>query len=344
MRKIFFMKTILLKLTVIFLFLLASCGNKYKLELQSPKMLRIDQKLNLNVVEKNQLPIDSVQYFFDGKPLKSATQIDLSGMRLGKHSISAKVFFEGHEKQLINSIYLMADHPPVIYTYKIVNTYPHDPKAFTQGFEYHNGFFYESTGQYGKSSLRKVEVETGKVLKKIEIDKKYFAEGMTIFGNKIYQLTWRAKKGFVYDLNSFEKVDEFKYQQSEEGWGLTNDGKYLIKTDGTDKMWFLDPETLKEIRFIETYTDKRKAEKLNELEYINGKVYANIWQQNSILIVNPENGAIEGIINLKGLQQKAGQKGEDNVLNGIAYDKENDRLFVTGKDWNKVFEIKVIKK
>ncbi len=321
-----------------------SCGNTYKLELHSPKKIKVNKSFDLSVKEKNNKPIDSVQYFLNGKKLQSNTQIDISDYRLGQHVVSAKVFYGDKEKQLTNTIIFLADHPPVIYTYEIVKEYPHDPGAFTQGFEYFNGFIYESTGQYGKSSLRKVELETGKVIQKTDIDKKYFAEGMTIFNGKIYQLTWRKNKGFVYDLESFKLLKTFDYQQSKEGWGLTNNGKQLIKTDGTDKMWFLDPESLKEEYFIETYTDKRKAEKLNELEYIKGEVYANIWQQNSILIVNPKNGAIDGIINLKGLQQKAGQSGEDNVLNGIAYDQENDRLFVTGKNWNKVFEIKVVKK
>jgi len=338
MKRISYFSIIILSLFVV------SCGNTYKLELHSPKKLKINKTFDISVKEKTNKPIDSVQYFLNGKKLQSNTNINVSHYRLGEHVVSAKVFFGDKEKQLTNTIFFLSDHPPVLYNYEVVNEYPHDSNAFTQGFEYHNGFLYESTGQYGKSSLRKVELETGKVLKKIDIDKKYFAEGMTIFNGKIYQLTWRKNKGFIYDLESFKLLKTFEYQQSKEGWGLTNNGKQLIKTDGTDKMWFLNPETLKEERFIETYTDKRKAEKLNELEYINGEVYANIWQQNSILIVNPDNGAIDGIINLKGLQEKAGQSGEDNVLNGIAYDKENDRLFVTGKNWNKVFEIKVVKK
>ena len=245
---------------------------------------------------------------------------------------------------LNNTIYFLAAKAPVMYTYNVLNEYPHDPEAFTQGFEYFDGHIYESTGERGSSSLRKVELETGKVLQKIDLDKKYFAEGLTIVNGKIYQLTWQQKIGFVYDLEKFELEKTFNYEQSIEGWGLTNDGNKLIKTDGTERMWFLDAVTLNEISFIETYTNKRKAEKLNELEYVNGKIYANIWQQNSILIVNPVNGAIEGIANLKGLQEKANQKGDTNVLNGIAYDKENDRLFVTGKKWPKVFEIELVKK
>ena len=157
-------------------------------------------------------------------------------------------------------------------------------------------------------------------------------------------LTWQGNKGFVFDLETFKKEKEFNYYKSKEGWGLSHNESKLIKTDGTERIWFLNPETLVEESFIEAYTDKRKVDKLNEIEYINGKIYANKWQQNSILIINPTNGAIEGIVNLKGLQSKAGQEGDDNVLNGIAYDAEKDRLFVTGKDWSKVFEIKLQKK
>jgi len=331
-------------LVVFLLLILSSCGVKYNLELQAPRMIKVSKSLSFDVVEKNKNPIDSIQYFINGNKVSSSKGLDISNYKLGKQALSATVYYEGKRKILNNTIYFLAADAPVIYTYNILNEYPHDPKAFTQGFEYYDGNFYESTGERGSSSLRKVALETGEVLQKIDLDKKYFAEGLTIMNGKIYQLTWQQKIGFVYDLEKFKLEKTFDYEQSKEGWGLTNDGEKLIKTDGTERMWFLNAETQKEISYIETYTNKRKAEKLNELEYVNGRIYANIWQQNSILIVNPENGAIEGIANLKGLQEKAEQKGNDNVLNGIAYDKMNDRLFVTGKRWSKVFEIELVKK
>jgi glutamine cyclotransferase len=318
-----------------------SCGDKYNLQLQSPKTIQVNEPLNISVKEKNGMPIDSVAYFLDGNRITGEDALDVSSFRLGRHAISVKVYYEGQEKKLNNTVYFRAAEAPKVYGFSIVNEYPHDPGAFTQGLVYHEGYFYESTGQIGRSSLRKVEVETGKVVQKLDLERQYFGEGMTIYNNKIYQLTWKKKVGFVYDLDSFELEKTFDYGQSKEGWGLTHNNEHLIKTDGSERMWFLDPETLQEKKFIETYTNKRKAEKLNELEFINGKIYANIWQQNSILIVNPVNGAIEAIVNLKGLQRKAGQEGEDNVLNGIAYDQEKDRLFVTGKNWNKVFEIRI---
>lgn len=338
------MKKLVYICAISFLVILLSCGDKYQLSLQSPKTIKINQPLSLSVKEKNKNPIDSVHYFLNGKQIDNPEQIDISKNRLGKQVVSATVFFSGQEKKLNNTIYFMNDAAPKVYSYEVINEFPHDSKAFTQGFVYYDGYFYESTGIRGASTLRKVEIESGKVLKKHDLEREYFGEGMTILNNKIYQLTWQKGIGFIYDLESFEKIGEFNYNKSKEGWGLTHNGEYMIKTDGTERMWFLETNELKEKRYIETYTDKRKAEKLNELEFINGKIYANIWQQNSMLIVDPENGAIEAIVNLKGLQEKAGQKGEDYVLNGIAYDKENDRLFVTGKNWNKVFEIKVIEK
>ena len=323
---------------------LSSCSDKYKLQLNTPKTVQIDEPLTLSVREKNGNPIDSVRYFINGQPLSSNQELDISDYRLGKQAVSATIYIDGQERKLNNTVYFLAAKAPEVFGYEVIDEFPHDDEAFTQGFVYYDGFFYESTGQRGRSSLRKTEIETGKVLQKVDLDKKYFGEGMTVFNGKIYQLTWQRKVGFIYDLDSFELERTFDYGQSQEGWGLTHDGTHLLKTDGTERIWFLDPETLAEKKFIETYTNKRKAEKLNELEFVKGKIYANIWQQNSILIVDPGNGTIEGIVNMKGLQTRAGQEGEDNVLNGIAYDEENDRLFVTGKNWNKVFEIKLTKK
>ena len=331
-------------LTLACLIIFNACGNKYQLQLESPKSIQIDKPLKISVRERSGNPIDSIQYFINGRLIDNHEAVDIKSYKLGKQALSATIYFEGKSKKLNKTIYFLNDTPPKVYSYEVVNEYPHDDQAFTQGFVYHNGFFYESTGQNGRSTLRKTEIETGKILQKIDLEKQYFGEGMTIKDGKIYQLTWRKKIGFIYNLEDFELEKTFDYGVSSEGWGLTHNSEYLIKTDGTERMWFLDPKTFKEVSFIETYTNKRKAEKLNELEFVNGKIYANIWQQNSILIVEPSNGAIEGIVSLKGLQTKAGQTGEDNVLNGIAYDAEQDRLYVTGKNWNKVFEIKLIEK
>jgi len=324
------------------LFLLFACGDKYRFKLISPKKIKTDKSLQLKVEEKNNKPFDSIHYFLDGIKIKKT--IAISTQKLGKHAVKAIVYFQEKQKTLRNTIYFLASKQPKIYTYKIINEYPHDAGAFTQGLEFHKGFLYESTGQHGTSTLRKVVLKTGKVVKKIALDKKYFGEGMTIFKDKIVWLTWQKNIGFVYNLNDFTLVKTFNYENSKEGWGLTHNEESLIKSDGTERLWFLDPETLKETHFIEAYTNTRKAEEINELEFIKGKIYANVWQKNTILIINPINGTIEGIIDLKGLDKKVTKGSEDAVLNGIAYDAKTDRLFVTGKNWDKLFEIKIFVK
>jgi len=336
-----------LKYTITFfiaVFFIVSCSDKYKFVLTSPKTIKINQNLNVGVTEENNNPIDSVRFYLDGKRLSFDTDIDISDNKLGKHALSATVFYGDQQKKLTNTLYIYATNAPEIYTYEVINEYPHDKNAFTQGLEYYNGYLYESTGQLGESSLRKVEISTGKVVQKIDLDKEIFGEGMTIYNNKIFLLTWRNNKGFVFNLETFEKEREFNYNQSKEGWGLTHNAEKLIKSDGTERLWYLNPETGDEENFIEAYTIDRAVDKLNELEYIDGKIYANKWQKNSIVIINAITGAVEGIADLKGLQTKAGRSGDEFVLNGIAHDTVNDRLFVTGKDWDKLFEIKLMKK
>lgn len=230
-----------------------------------------------------------------------------------------------------------------IYGYKVVNVWPHDPNAFTQGLVFHNGAFIESTGQYGLSSLRRVELQSGRVIQQREVPPQYFAEGMTLLRGKIYQLTWQEHTGFIYDSVTFEKLGEFQYEG--EGWGLTNDGESLIMTDKTHQIRFLDPETFKVRRTISVFDRGRPLRELNELEYIKGEIYANVWHQERIARIDPQTGAIKGWIDLTGLLPVAERGGDsDAVLNGIAYDEANDRLFVTGKLWPKLFEIQLTEK
>jgi len=330
---------------------LLSCKSEYIFILNSPNKIQTNQELTISISEKGDQPIDSVQFSIDLKKIESngnSAKLNVSDFTLGKHTITAIVFYENKTKKVNKPIYFMADSAPDIYTYKIINTYPHDKGAYTQGLEFYNGFLYEGTGRKGSSSIRKVELTTGKVLQQQDLAETYFGEGITIFKNKIYQLTWQSGIGFVYDVETFEKEKEFKYTKSREGWGLTHNGEKLIKTDGTERIWFLNPETLKEESYIEAYTNTQKVEKLNELEYINGKIYANIWQKNSILIVNPTSGKVEGVANLNSLKTEILKEqtldDSDEVLNGIAFDKENNRIFVTGKHWSKLYEIELIKK
>ena len=229
---------------------------------------------------------------------------------------------------------LAEDAPPVNYT--IINTYPHDQKAFTQGLVYQDGFFYEGTGLYGHSSLRKVEVTTGRVVQKHTLPSFFFGEGITSYGDKIIQLTWRSKMGFVYERERFEVLQTFTYPT--EGWGITHDGHRLIMSDGSSTLYCLDPKTLKEVDRIKVSDNNQPVKGLNELEYIQGEIFANVWPTARIARISPVTGNVLGWIDLSGLLPPI--KGTD-VLNGIAYDEKKGRIFVTGKLWPKVFEIKL---
>ena len=329
-----------------------SCESEYKLSIKAPSKAILEDKIKINLSEENNYPIDEVTFFVNGKEITSTNSsfiLDTKNYGTGKLSISAMVAFGDQKSKRVNkSIEILSNIPFESYDFKILNTYPHDGNAYTQGLEYYNGFLYETTGQYGESSLRKVELKTGKILQKTDLSKRYFGEGMTIFNDKIFFLTWKANKGFTYDLETLELKNEFSYNKSKEGWGLTHSKTELIKSDGTSKIWFLDPSSQKEKRYIQAYTNKQSISQLNELEFIDGKIYANYWQKPLIAIINPNNGIVEGIANLSGLVKEIEKTQtlikDNDVLNGIAYDKETNRLFVTGKNWKKLYEIELIKK
>ena len=227
-----------------------------------------------------------------------------------------------------------------VYGYKVVKTYPHDKESFTQGLVMDKGVLYESTGLNGRSAIKTVDLETGKVIKSHELADKYFGEGITIVEDKIIQLTWRAKKGFVYDKETLKLLKTFRYQT--QGWGITYDGKYMIMSDGSDVLYFMDPDTFKALGTLEVYGDSGKVGKLNELEYIDGEIYANIWGTEKIARIDPKTGRITAWIDLTGLLSKQDKKDRVDVLNGIAFNSENGNLFVTGKLWPKIFEIELI--
>jgi len=227
------------------------------------------------------------------------------------------------------------------YGYEVVNTYPHDPHAFTEGLFYLNGFLYESTGLERQSSIRKEKLETGEVVQKIDVPPEYFGEGIVNWKRRLVSLTWKTQVGFVYDLATLKLERRFSYRG--EGWALTQDGKRLIMSDGTPDLRFLDPDTLQETgRVTVTYEDK-PLRNVNELEWVKGRIYANVWQTNMMIMIDPASGAITGVVNLAGLLSPSDRLvGPDSVLNGIAYDAAHDRLFVTGKNWPKLFEIRVL--
>ena len=226
-----------------------------------------------------------------------------------------------------------------IYGYEVVHVLPHDANAFTQGLVFHEGNFIESTGQEGRSSLRRVGLDDGNILQKIDVPRPYFAEGITLLKGKIYQLTWQHQLGFIYDALTFERTGQFNY--TGEGWGLANDGQSLILSDGTNRIRFLDPENFQVTRTIAVFDGKTPVNEINELEYVQGEIYANIWHDDRVARINPQTGAVVGWLNLAGLLKPGEVQDEEAVLNGIAYDEPSRRLFVTGKLWPKVFEIRL---
>jgi glutaminyl-peptide cyclotransferase len=228
-----------------------------------------------------------------------------------------------------------------VYGYKVVDIYPHDKDSFTQGLVYDKGILYEGTGGYGASSLRKVDLETGKAQKQIHLPPWIFGEGIALWKDSIIQLTWRSQLGFVYNKESFARTGNFTYKT--EGWGLTSDESHLIMSDGSDVLYFLDPETFKVQEQVRVKDSRGFVRGLNELEYINGEIYANIWTSNEIAIISPKTGEVRAWIDLEGMLPEEDRAGA-NVLNGIAYDPLNDRLFITGKLWPKLFEIDLVAK
>lgn len=227
------------------------------------------------------------------------------------------------------------------YGYEIVHTYPHDPTAFTEGLFYLNGFLYESTGLEQHSTIRKVRIRTGEVLQKIDIPPQYFGEGIVNWRGRLISLTWKSQIGFVFDLRTFKLQSQFNY--TGEGWALTRNEKEIIMSDGTSELRFLDPETLKETHRVQVTLEGRPLLNVNELEWVKGEIYANVWQTNWVVRIDPNSGHIVGLINLAGLLKPSDiVEGQTDVLNGIAYDAKDDRLFVTGKNWPKLFEIRLM--
>lgn len=224
-------------------------------------------------------------------------------------------------------------------TFKVHNSFPHDPAAFTQGFVYRDGFLYESTGLYGKSSLRKTNPATGEVIAKTSLSREFFGEGLTILGDSIYQLTWRSGQGLIYDKKTLQRRGSFTY--STEGWGLTDDGTSLIMSDGTEKLYFLSPESFKVTKVLSIKETGSPVKMLNELEYAGGKIYCNIWHSDDIVVVNPESGAVERRISLGELRKRLSLPEKAEALNGIAWKSSSGTFFITGKRWSEVFEIQL---
>lgn len=291
--------------------------------------------------------IDSVVYLLDDRVIaaktdSAAVSFPTDSLKLGSRSITTRLYQGGKQQEAFSNIVLVAPKAPEQLSFSVVKTYPHDTSAYTQGLEYHDGIFYESTGLLGQSTLRKVTLETGKSIKQVKLADDQFGEGLAIIDAKLIMLTWRNGKGFVYDKNTFQKLSEFPFQASKEGWGLCFDGKRLIKSDGTNRLYFLNKDSYKEEGYIDVYNHKGPVDSLNELEYIDGLIYANVYTQDIIVIIDPQTGEVLREINLIGLLPQKDRDANTDYLNGIAYDAQGKRLFVTGKKWNTLFEIKIL--
>ena len=291
--------------------------------------------------------IDSLRWFVDGKWLKTGKNEDViwntAGQTTGTHRIEAVAYYvSGQYDIVVSGLILLAPHPPKQYTYKIMQVYPHDPKAYTQGLVFNEGFLYESTGLEGESSLRKVNLQTGEPIQVVNLPAEMFGEGLALVDEKLIQLTWKNQVAFVYQKNDFKLLNRINYQMRE-GWGLTYDGTHLLMTDGTATLYFLDRDYLAEVRRLEVCDNKDTMQQLNELEYINGELWANVYYSDVILRIDPKTGIVLGRIDMSGLL-KGKEKADANVLNGIACDEKTGKIYVTGKNWPKLFEIQIIGK
>ena len=327
--------------------LISGCGNSSKpikhflIQTNANKnVISNTDTLKLSLSNPSNKKIDSVNYVMNNSPVEDI--FSLQNSSLGEKMIKAEVFYDGKKEVAIQKVIVVNGSTPKLYNYELLNTYPHDITSYTQGLEFYNGVLYESTGQYGESKLRALDYKNDAILNNVNLSRSYFGEGLTVLNDKIYQLTWKEGRGLIYDVNTFETLGSFNYGQSKEGWGLCNDGRQLYKTDGSENIWILNAETLEEERFVQAYTNKGRLTNLNELEWVEGKIYANRYQKNGVAIINPINGAIEAVLDFKDLKNKVTNHPGLDVLNGMAYNPDTKTLFVTGKRWDKLFEVRII--
>lgn len=313
-----------------------------------------EDELSLEIINPKTQKIDSIVYSLNDKKIgtaKGATKFSfaLKNQKLGYNAIKAVIYFDGETELDSTRIEIVSDIEPKLLSYSIVNTYPHDLTAYTQGLEFYRDTLYEGTGNgagtgtgiRGISSLRKTDYKTGKVLKKIELTEQFFGEGITILNNKVYQLTYKNNEGYVYNADTFKKEKTLPYFKKMEGWGITSDGKNLYMNDGSEKIHILNPETFEQIDYLNVYSGGTKIPSINEMEWVEGKIYSNIYQKQAVIIINPTNGKVEGILDFTKLLKLRTQLPDTAELNGIAYNPKTKTFFVTGKNWDKMFEIRI---
>ena len=337
-----------MKHTIVFLSFLSvlNCNSDdtggFKIQINSTSSsISLESEISIDIKSTKNEVIDSINYFLNDTKINN--KILLNNNKAGENIAKVDINSKGKKYSINKRFDIYSNTKPELMTYKIIKEFNHDKQAYTQGLEFYNNFLFESTGLNGKSSIRRTNLSNGEVLDITNLDYEYFGEGLTVLNDKIYQLTWKNKIGFIYDLN-LKKTGTFNYGISKEGWGLCNDGEFIYKSDGTSKIWKLNPDTLEEIDFIDVMTDKSRIKNINELEFIEGRIYANTYQFNRdvVIIINPLNGIVEKVIDFTGIRDEVLQTPDIDVMNGIAYN--NGKLFVTGKNWDKIFEVEVYSK
>ncbi len=335
-----------------------SCSNKPKRSRKPVSTIVIEpkkknyvygEKVSVNVKTKvKDGEIENIQLFYDNQLVKESKDLDFTVTDIELNSLGNNNFraiatkTDSVNNSRVETIAVISDIEPKKYSYQVINNFPHLKTSFTEGLEFYNGFLYEGTGNNGKSDLMKINLTTGNIIQKYSLDDTYFGEGITILNNKIYQLTYRAQKGFVYNLSDFKLINEFQFS-SREGWGMTNDGTNLIMSNGTNTLTWINPENFSEIKTLQVANNRGLINNINELEYIDGKILANVYTTNIIIEIDPETGKVLKEINMDGiLNMYTNTSDTIDYMNGIAYDKEKDRLFVTGKWWPRLFEVKLV--
>lgn len=347
------MKRLMCTFSLAFLALLIGCGASQ----DKKSTFKIKSKANFNSIQQNssiefrvesnkQYKIDSIRVFLNQKKLEyKENQLQIPNVQIGNHSLDVKVYTSNELHELRKKIRILSDKPAKLWNYQVISSYDHDTNRYTQGLEFVGDTLYESTGKVGNSYIFAYNPFTGETFQKQELQPPYFGEGITLWNNRLIQLTWKGSKGFTYDKNTLKPTGDFSYNQSNEGWGLSHDQDFIYKSDGTEKIWKLSPETLEEQSFIQLGTNKSLFKNANELEIVDDKIFANVYLKESVMVIAKNTGVIEGILNFSELKKEITKDenwDENNsVLNGIAYHKERKSFFITGKNWNKIFEVRI---